>query len=330
MTLVWGDSHKSELTFRQAVKGYLADAERGMKPSTFRQQKYRLRKILELVAWADKSTSSITATDIQRFISFRLKGSAPSTCNRDVSSFRSVFEWAQRMGHCTSTNPVKDIRLLSEKGRERKMYLTISESATFLRACQDEGDVLVHDFMTVALRTGCRRGELLSLEWRDVLLDRAEMTIRACNSKSSKDRTIPLGKTVIETFRRLRAREKVIQVDGSGRVFMENCKPLHVVRLQRTFERIRQRLSKGKGLVPEKLNEFVIHSLRHTFATLGLQAGASLWVMQKLLGHSNPAMTASLYGHHSASAARPSVDLLDAALDGGGVEEKKGSSASGA
>lgn len=319
---VWGDTPKGELTFRQAVKGYLASAQPRLKESTFYQMKYRLRKILQ-AAWGDAPLASISAADIERWRIGRQKGRAPSTVNRDVDGMAQVFEWAKSLGFIPS-NPAREVKAFSERHRQRKTFLTIEESGLFLQAAQDEGDSLVHRFLTVAHRTGARRGELLGLEWRDVDFDRAEMTIRPEISKSGETRIIPLGGTAIATFRELRGGEKVTKVDGTGPVFSENGRTLTIPRLRYRFERIKARLEKSEGFPCEKLPGLVLHSLRHTFISLGLQAGVDIWTMQKWAGHSTVALTSSVYGHFAVDKSKGAMDTLDRALDGGDKTEKKG------
>ncbi|MCZ6688642.1 MAG: tyrosine-type recombinase/integrase [Planctomycetota bacterium] len=325
---VWGDTPKGELTFREAAKHYLAGAESRLRPRTIYNLSHRLRLILQ-AAWGDAPLASITVPDIERWRDGRKReGIAVSTCNRDLDAIRGVLSWAEARGYVPS-NPARKVKAFSEKGRERRMYLTIEEAALFLQAAQDEGDALVQRFLIVALRTGARRGELLSLEWRDVPINRAEMTIRAEVSKSRKTRIVPLGKTAIETFRQLRGGEKIIKADGTDPVFSENGKPLTVCRLRYHFRKIRTRMAKVDGFPAEKLSELVIHSLRHTFCSLALQAGVNLWTVQKWAGHSSAAITSTIYGHFDSQASRPSMNILDRALDCGDTE-KKGSAEGGA
>ena len=318
---VWGDTPKGELSFRQAMKQYLANAESRLRASTFYKLSHRLRLILQ-AAWGDSPVADITAADIERWRDGRKReGIAPSSINRDVDAIRGVLSWAEARGFVES-NAARKVKAFSEKGRERKMFLTLEESALLLQAADDEGDALVHAFLTVALRAGARRGELLSLEWRDVDLDRGELTIRAEISKSAETRVIPFGKVLVAAFRALRDGAKVVKVDGTDPVFSENGKPLTACRIRYHFRRIRASLEKVEDFPAEKLSELVIHSLRHTFCSLALQAGIPIWTVQKWAGHSSAAITSTIYGHFAVDASRPSMDILDRAMDGDKIEKK--------
>ncbi len=65
----------------------------------------------------------------------------------------------------------------------------------------------------------------------------------------------------------------------------------------------------------EITGKFSIHSLRHTFATRGLESGIELRVMQELLGHANIGITASIYVHVLPDTKRDSVMKLIGAIN---------------
>ena len=57
-----------------------------------------------------------------------------------------------------------------------------------------------------------------------------------------------------------------------------------------------------------------LHTLRHSFATHMLEAGAPLHTVSELLGHSSVAVTGDVYGHISTEGARSAVERLSAAM----------------
>ena len=66
------------------------------------------------------------------------------------------------------------------------------------------GDFL-HPLITVALNTGLRRGELLSLTWDDVDLRLMQIKVRSVNSKTARPRVIPLNADAMSALRRWKA-----------------------------------------------------------------------------------------------------------------------------
>jgi len=67
----------------------------------------------------------------------------------------------------------------------------------------------------VALNTGLRRGELTSLTWSDINLERKVLTVRAGYAKSGKTRHVPLNSEAIDVLKRYKK-----QHDGDGRLFL--------------------------------------------------------------------------------------------------------------
>jgi integrase/recombinase XerC len=117
---------------------------------------------------------------------------------------------------------------------------------------------------------GLRVAEAAGLEWDQV--DLSERWIRV-RGKGNKERMVPVGRCAVEALREWR------KTLDSGERFVfpgENSGPVAV----RTLHRIVARAAKRVGLT-----EVTPHVLRHSFATHMLERGASLRVLQELLGH---------------------------------------------
>ncbi|MGN0796227.1 MAG: tyrosine-type recombinase/integrase [Christensenellales bacterium] len=121
------------------------------------------------------------------------------------------------------------------------------------------------------LLSGCRRGEALSLNVRDV--DFSEKTVKINGTKTqSAEREIPL-------FTKLEALLRSLQPDKDGFYFSN----VHEDTVTQTFK---------KFCPTHKL-----HDLRHTFATRCLEAGVNMKTVQTWLGHSDFETTANTYSH---------------------------------
>ncbi len=132
------------------------------------------------------------------------------------------------------------------------------------------------------LNTGMRRGELLSLQWAQ--LDLNKRTIRIFYGKTkSAERTIPMNLTVQNLLRDLQKRK------NSEFVFPSNRKPgERILDLKKGFKR---------AVLLAKLEPSLrFHDLRHTFATRLVDIGANIVTVQRLLGHARISMTAR-YAH---------------------------------
>jgi integrase len=161
--------------------------------------------------------------------------------------------------------------------------------------------------------TGMRRGEVLGLRWSDVDLDAGRLSVRQTLSaprnpdtgqhvpvfgepktKQGK-RSVPLpAQTVaaLRAHRKEQMRERLMAGPGwqdHGLVFCEpDGQPIHPDRFRKRFEHRVQR----SGLPPIRF-----HDLRHTYATLALQAGVHAKVVSEILGHASIGITLDTYSH---------------------------------
>lgn len=168
--------------------------------------------------------------------------------------------------------------------------------------------------------TGMRRGELLGLRWRDVDLDAGRLSIvstittvngRAIESttKTNKSRRrIALDGGTVAVLRAHQERQSAErQLAGklwsdSGLVFTrEDGTALHPDRFTHLFTR----LSRKAGLSPIRL-----HDLRHTYATLALEAGVHPKIVSERLGHATTGITLDLYSHVAPSMDEQAAEMI--------------------
>jgi len=155
--------------------------------------------------------------------------------------------------------------------------------------------------------TGCRRGEALGLRWSDVDLDggRASLrhTIGAINHriyekstpKSHRARVIDLDVDTVAALRPWRTRQAEERLflgpayDDRGLVFCHpDGRPYHPDRFSREFDR---------RITRHGVPRIRLHDLRHTWATLALQAGVDVKIVSERLGHASATITWDIYQH---------------------------------
>ncbi len=151
----------------------------------------------------------------------------------------------------------------------------------------------------ICLYTGLRIGELLSLQWSDIDLQKRIIYVsKTCrDSWVNKEYIKIIDTTKTETSERIIVFPKQLlpilktmkQNNKSGYVVDGNTKYGAEVRsYQRTFERILKKIGiEHKGF----------HSLRHTFATRALECGMDVKTLSVTLGHKNPTITLKRYAH---------------------------------
>jgi len=203
----------------------------------------------------------------------RLQTVSKNTINREMAVLRKVFNLGIRWG-MAKDNPVKQVDFFKvPKGRIR--FLEKEEQARFLESCRGH----LKDIVTVALRTGMRRGELLGLKKGELDFNRKMV----CLSKTKTDtfREIPMIPAV-ESILRAKAFGKA---DGDFLFTKSDGTRMHSN--QSAFE---------TALARAQIKNFRFHDLRHTYASDLVSAGVDIFTVSKLLGHSN-VKTTMIYAH---------------------------------
>lgn len=178
-----------------------------------------------------------------------------------------------------------------------------------------------HRAWWLAAHTGVRRSELVGLRWRDIDLDHRRLSItrtivcvngqmQAANGKTTNAaRTIDLDDATLGVLRCWRDdhRERFGHHDPErGLHIRSDGELINPQTISQCFDR---------AVAKTTLPRLSLHGLRHTHATLLLQAGVPIKVVSERLGHSTPAFTMATYQHvlpgMQAEAAATFADLLD-------------------
>jgi integrase len=232
-----------------------------------------------------RALSSISDIDIARFKADRLKaGISKITVNRDLDRLRAALnvaiEWKLlRTAPVIKHLPVEDstrVRFLSPtEEKALRTALAAKTTPAYLRA-----------LTLLAINTGCRRGELLSLDWSNVDLERKQLRVTSANSKTGRQRFIPLNPEALDVLEQIDGEEGLVFPGKKGRMSH--------------FKRSWATLTKAA-----KLTDFHFHDLRHHFASRLVQSQIDLYTVGELLGHSGTTMTkryAHLSDEHKAQA----------------------------
>ena len=191
--------------------------------------------------------------------------------------FNLAEEWELRTG----SNPCKFVHKYRETKRER--FLTDEEFRRLgqvLNEMEAKGRLPVHPAAALRLLmlTGCRRNEIVALEWKNV--DLAAGEIRLPDSKFGA-RLVPLSPAAARVLAELP------RIEGSPWVIPGRNPGKHLADLNHYWDRVREEAD---------LEGVRIHDLRHSFASRALALGESLSMIGKLLGH-NKIETTARYAH---------------------------------
>lgn len=278
---VFGDPCGARLTVRDAIAPYLEYAKSRKKASTMLTD-HRHFKVIVKASWTAMFLPYVRVEDIERWVDRRLKeGASPPTVNRQVSLCSALYRWALKMSY-VQDNPFRRVERLSEKGRSRKIFLTVEEARALVAAAEP----FFVPFLVAALSTGMRFGELITLEWSSVCLTSSALVVQPDLEKTGRGRTVPLTEDLHQALAALNEKPKVTPVGSSNVVFRRaNGRPLTyaVVRgaLRRTLKRC--------ATIPEaKKKHVTLHVLRHTASTLFAADGMPNAYVTKTVGNTTP------------------------------------------
>jgi len=214
----------------------------------------------------------------------------PYQANRTLGVLSKMFNLAEVWGlRPDGSNPCRHVKKYREQKRERYLNpeeLTRLGKALGTATCRrpdgqggytegPESQYVIAAFKLLIF-TGCRLGEIQTLKWEHVREDRLELPDSKTGAK-----TVPLGPeavVVLQSLPRVRGNPYVVAGEIAGQPFTD---------LQPPWQRIRKLAG---------LDDVRIHDLRHTFASMAVSNGESLFIVGKMLGHTQPQTTAR-YAH---------------------------------
>lgn len=229
-----------------------------------------------------------------------------STVNKHVFLLNRLIFLAKDWGYINRN--MSDIRSTDKlpEGDFKQYFLSAPEIERLMAAARASANPYLPHFVELMLLTGARHGEALGANWSDINLPMGIWIVP--KSKSGRTRKIVLNeraKLVFSNIRRI-SRSVPARAENRDAVFLnpktkKPYKSLHV-----PWDEARREAG---------LDSVRIHDLRHTFASILINAGASLYEVQTLLGHSTPQMT-QRYAHLSENTLHRRSELVSDFLSG--------------
>ncbi len=231
-------------------------------------------------------------------------GVKDSTVKTYWNKLNCFFEWLLVNGDIAKNplenikppEPIYDNSLALESNDIEKIFAAITLHSY-------DALILKRDMLMVNLLLFCgvRKGEFISLQVRDVDIEKSMLTVRGETSKSRKTRHIPIHRTLM-----LHLQEYITERNKHGYktpnlIISSNADSgLTVHGLKHWVER----LNEVSGV------RFHLHRFRHTFACNLAKANVGLIKIQKLMGHADPKMTATYLRSITTEDLREDIDKL--------------------
>lgn len=224
------------------------------------------------------------------------KKRSPATVNRYLAALSHCFTIAMKEWGWIDDNPMRKVTKPKEP-RGRVRFLSDDERGRLLKACKDSPNPLLYPIVVIALSTGARLGEILSIAWNQVDLNRG--TITFYETKNKQIRVVPLVGHALEVVKEM---NKVRRID-TDLLFSGNDhkKPIDI---RHPWE---------VALKKAEIKNYRFHDNRHSAASYLAMSGATLVEIAEILGHKTLQMV-KRYAHLSESHTARILERMNQAI----------------
>ena len=244
-------------------------------------------------ALGGRKVAGVTRDDVTK-LHYAMRNT-PVEANRTVGVMSRMFNVAEGWKlRAPDTNPTHKLKKYKETARRR--FLSDDETARLGAALAEAEHTKTERPASIAavrllLLTGCRLGEILTLQWDWVDIPNA--CIRLPQSKTGP-KDVHLNAPALEVLTNIERHK------DNPHVIIGTRKGRHLVNLQKPWTRIKKKAG---------LNDLRLHDLRHTFASVGVARGLGLPIIGKALGH-NSTQTTGRYAHLDSDPVKQAVEII--------------------
>ncbi len=272
---------------------------------------YRSRIKNHIIPYIGKiSLKKLTTHNVQQMVNSLVSKNISATLIKDCFKvLNGCLEQAIK-NEMIYKNVAKNVSLPKLINKKAEI-LTPKQQKLFISECKN---TYLGNIFIFALGTGLRIGEILALTWSDIDLESGYIKVSKTlnivydEKKSKWVKTFGTPKTqssyrkvpIMPSIKKLSLEQKEYQVklkEKASELYDYKTNLVFTTRIGTTLDP--RNMQRSFHTIANKCNlkDVSIHSLRHTFASRGLEKGVELKVMQEILGHSSIKITADLYTH---------------------------------
>lgn len=296
------ERHKQEsITFKDFfIDTYLPQSKADKKPRTAQREAGFFENWFKPIL-GNLPLKSVTAFHLEKLKKAMADaGQSPRSIEYALAIIRQVFNMAKRLGVFDGEPPTAKVK--SPKVDNGRMRFLTHEEARSLLGVLAKKSPDVHDMTILSLNCGLRFGEIASLTWQDVDLDKGVLTIRDAKAGSRYAFLTVQAAEMLKARLQTKPSDYVFQARGGGKLS----------KISHSFFRTVDELGMNNGIDDPRL-QVCFHTCRHSYASWLIEEGADLYTVQRLLGHKTNVMT-QRYSHLSENKLRGAAQALSMAL----------------
>ena len=296
----------SEMTFEDLYEEWITHQRSSVKPSTVAIS-VRFAKNQILPEFGKLKLTDISVPYCQKILSkWHAKYKMWDSIRKQTGQ---ILAYGVSMEYIDSNPMRKTIRPKHKEYEEKRKFYTKDELNTLLDAFRDFGNTKQNAFFRLLAYTGMRKSEVLALQWKDIDMFNKELHV-------NKTVAIDEHKNIIIQTPKTKASRRTISLDKGTLAILNDWKiqqRTEYLKLgyntsseeQHVFTTLKNTL-----YIPNTVNDWLRyilkkynlpritpHGFRHTHASLLLEAGESVKVVQQRLGHENSKVTLDIYAH---------------------------------
>ncbi|MDB8552268.1 tyrosine-type recombinase/integrase [Turicibacter sanguinis] len=284
--------------------------------NTLTQYDYLLKKHIFPEIGFIKLTN-ITPDILQKFFSGKQKKYSNNTVSSIKKVLNNIFKLAVKQ-MIMPYNPLSQLELKKKQEESEIKVISPEELERILSSIKDE--IYYLPFL-IASQVGGRRGEILGLTWDNVDFKNQTITFEkqliakvGLSPQLSPLKTASSKRTILMTRKLIAALQEEQKNQASKKEFYQNFYQDHnFICCHEDGSPISPRglTAKAARLSKEFNIDLQFHSLRHTHATMLLNAGVNIKIIQERLGHSNITTTLGTYSHVTKEGEKNAIQLFE-------------------
>ena len=232
-------------------------------------------------------------------------GYQKATINKHIHLMNRMLNLARHWGHIPQHDPYQQNLKRLRLGDYKQRFLSEEEIERLLRVCRANRHPYIYHIVQLLLLTGARKGEVRTIRWRDIDFGKRIWTVPL--SKNGRSRRVVLSSAAVDILNASRAvtEELMLPMKSDSYVFTNPTTRTAYHSFYTVWFKVR---------AEAELDDVRIHDLRHTYASLLINRGVSLYEVQRLLGHSSLQMT-QRYAHLEPDLLHRRTELLSGVVN---------------